>query len=114
VAFAAAVDMRKALRFCRERANNGSNFTAVLVADFEAWQVSPLIDEAAHVRKAAVEHNGGDSQTNGYWASELAWHSLIGWSLESIGQHADEATKVSTELLRSACARFLTDGASSV
>ena len=238
-AFAAALDLRKALRFWRERAHNGSNFTAVLVGDFEVWQVSPLIerylgsipeghaehatdfsyvrpqttavrsfrrgiepsattrivfsdtltmtpeadaalhatrelvemvlyerlreelagtygvtvevevfpgprpsfalsigfnaapdrvdslaatavaeaerlrtqgptaDEAAHVRKAAVEHAGGDSQDNGYWASELAWHSLLGWSLESIGQHADDATKVSLKMLRSSCSRFL-------
>jgi len=238
-AFAAALDMRKALRFWRDRATNGSNFTAVLVGDFEIWQVGPLIerylgsipaghaeqpadfsyvrpqttvvhsfrrgiepsattrivlgdtltltpeadatlhvtrdlvdmvlherlreelggtygvsveaevfpgprpafslsigfnadpgrvdslaatavaeverlrtqgptvDEAARVRKAAAEHAGGNSQSNRYWAGELAWHSLIGWSLESIGDHASQATQVSAELLRSACARFL-------
>jgi zinc protease len=238
-AFAAALDVRKALRFWRERTHNGSNFTAVLVGDFEVWQVGPLIerylgsisaghveqpadfgyvrprtttvrsfrrgiepsattrivlgdtltmtpeadaalhatrelvemvlyerlredlagtygvtvevevfpgprpsfalsigfnadpdridslaatavaeverlrtqgptaDEAAHVRKAAVEHAGGDSQTNGYWASELAWHSLLGWSLESIGHHGDDATTISLEMLRTSCARFL-------
>jgi zinc protease len=238
-AFAAAVDMRKGLRFWRERANNGSNFTAILVGDFEVWQVSPLIerylgsipaghveqpadfsyallrgpvvrsfrrgiepsavtrivlgdtltitpeadvalretrdlvemvlherlreelagtygvnvdlevflgprpsfalslgftaaperidslaatavaelerlrtrgptaDEAARVRTMAIEHAGGDSQSNRYWASELAWHSLVGWSLESIAHHADDATKVSIEMLRSSCARFL-------
>jgi zinc protease len=238
-AFAAAVDMRKALRFWRQRATNGSNFTAVLVGDFELWQVSPLIerylgsipaghveqpadfsyarppapvlrsfrrgiepsaatrivlgdtltltpeadvalretrdliemvlherlreelagtygvnvdlevflgprpsfalsigfnaaperidslaatavaelerlrthgptpDEAERVRRMAIEHAGGDSQNNRYWVSDLAWHSLVGWSLESIAQHADDTKNVSSELLRSSCARFL-------
>lgn len=238
-AFAAAVDMRKALRFWRERANNGSNLTAVFVGDFELWQLAPLIerylgsipaghverpadfsyarptepvvrsfrrgiepiattrivfgdtlsmtpaadvalretrdlvemvlherlreelagtygvnvglevllgprpsyalsvefsaapdridslaatavaelerlrtrgptaDEAARVRKMAIEHAGGDSQTNRYWASELSWHSLLGWSLESIAQHDDDAKQVSAALLTSSCARFL-------
>ncbi|HEX5074017.1 MAG TPA: insulinase family protein [Gemmatimonadaceae bacterium] len=238
-AFAAAVDMRKAMRFWRERASNGSNFTAVFVGDFEVWQLSPLIerylgsipeghveqpadfsytrpqsaevrsfrrgvepsattrivlgdtltitpeadvelretrdlveavlherlreelagtygvnvglevflgprpsfalsiefsaaperidslaatavaelerlrtrgptaDEASRVRKMAIEHTGGASQTNGYWASELAWHSLLGWSLESIAQHEGDAKKVSIGMLTSSCARFL-------
>jgi zinc protease len=42
--FADAVDLEKALRFWRERASTASNFTAVIVGDFETWQVAPLIE----------------------------------------------------------------------
>jgi len=44
VAFVDAMDMREGLRFWKERVANASNFTAVIVGDFEIWQVSPLIE----------------------------------------------------------------------
>jgi zinc protease len=237
--FVASVDMDRALHFWRDRAKNGSNFTAVIVGDFEVWQVGPLVErylgslpaghperpadmgfslpesgqarsfrrgiepsaltriiirdtssvtleadaaldatrdlldmvlherlredlagtygvsvsveilrgprpsfafsidftaaperidslanaalgeierlrtrgptpeEVARVRKAAIEHNDEDSHGNGYWANELAWHTLSGWSLESIAQHGEDAKKISAAMLKSACARYL-------
>jgi zinc protease len=67
----------------------------------------PTPEEAARVRTAAIEHNDVDSHGNGYWANELAWHTLSGWSLESIARHAEDAKRISAEMLKSACARYL-------
>ena len=243
--FVEAVDVQKAMRFWRERTANAANFTAVIVGDFEVWQVSPLIEsylatlptghtehpasiglariaspvertiargieplaqtrivfgdtlsltleaddalgntrdllelvlqnrlreelggtygvsvdltmrrnpetsylfaiefsadparvdtlaraalaeverlrttgptsaEAAKVREAAISHNSDQSRGNGYWTSELSWHSLNGWSLESIADHPDEAEQISAKTLTQACARYL-DGRRSV
>lgn len=43
-AFVDAIDMQEGLRFWRDRVANAGNFTAVIVGDFEVWQVSPLIE----------------------------------------------------------------------
>jgi zinc protease len=238
-AFVDAIDMREGLRFWRERVGNASNFTAVIVGDFEIWQVSPLIErylaslpaghaertrelgipgisgrvervirrgidpraqtritlggridwtlqsdtdlntlrdlvalvlqsrlrekmggtydvsvavdmrsgppaafemsigftaaperidtlaaaalaelerlrlkgptaeEAAKVRSAAIRHHADDRDGNQYWASELVAHSLLGWSLESIADHGDEASEISDASLTAAAAKYL-------
>ena len=237
--FVDAVDMTKAFRFWRDRAGNASNFTAVIVGDFEIWQISPLIErylaslpagrteqpadvglgppnakiartiqrgiepraltrivigdtlaltleadaaldatrdllemvlyerlreqlggtygvtvdlavyrapkpsytftidfsaaperietlaaaalaeierlrykgptsaEAGKVREAAMQHNNEQSHGNGYWASELEWHALTGWSIDSIAEHPNDAASVSLPMLIAACNRYL-------
>jgi zinc protease len=243
--FVAAVDMDRAFRFWRDRATNGSNFTAVIIGDFEIWQVSPLIErylaslptghaeqpadvgfrrpngiverviqrgiepraftriivgdtldltleadadldavrdllemvlyerlreqlggtygvsvsvdvrrgpqpsyafnidfaasparvdslasaaigeierlrdrgptstEAMKVREAAIQHNSDESRGNTYWANELEWHALSGWSLDSIADHPNDAANVSLPMLIAACNKYL-DGRSYV
>jgi zinc protease len=67
----------------------------------------PTAAEAANVREAAIRHNSDQSRGNGYWTSELSWHSLNGWSLESIARHPDDAEAISAKSLTAACARYL-------
>ena len=67
----------------------------------------PTDAEAAKIRKAAIAHSDEQSQGNRYWASDLAWHALVGWSLESIAKHVDDAEKISPAMLKAACARYL-------
>jgi zinc protease len=59
-AFVDAVDMQSALRFWRERAANATNFTAVIVGDFEIWRVSPLIERYLASLPAGRTERAGD------------------------------------------------------
>jgi zinc protease len=81
---------------------------AAALAEIERLRVrGPTDDEASKVRKAAIAHTDAQSQGNRYWAGELAWHALVGWNLESIAKHADDAEAISPSMLRAACARYL-------
>ena len=65
----------------------------------------PTASEAKTLREAALQHDG--DQGNSYWAGELMWHALSGWSLESIASHAEDAERISAETLTAASARYL-------
>jgi zinc protease len=81
---------------------------AAALAEIERLRTrGPTPGEAEKVRKAAIEHNDEQSRGNTYWANELEWHSLTGWSLEAIARHGDDAAKVSAASLQAACARYL-------
>jgi zinc protease len=67
----------------------------------------PTESEARKLREAAIRHDGDDEHGNSYWAGELIWHSLSGWSVESIADHAEDAERISVEMLKAASARYL-------
>jgi zinc protease len=67
----------------------------------------PTADEAAKVKAAAIRHHDDGRNGNDYWANELAAHALLGWSLEFIAEHGDDAAEISTATLSVAAARYL-------
>jgi zinc protease len=67
----------------------------------------PTDAETKKVRAAETRDLDNKIESNGYWASELEWHSRVGLSLESIATHQDSARALTRAALRDACARYL-------
>ena len=81
--------------------------TAAIVEIERLRTQGPTAAEASKVREAAIRHNEDRARGNNYWLTELAWHSLSGWSLHAIADHPEDADRITEESLKEASARYL-------
>ncbi len=63
--------------------------------------------EAAKVIAARTHDLDGESESNSYWATALAWHAQMGWPLAEIGTRDVRAKFVTRKSLAAACATYL-------
>lgn len=70
----------------------------------------PTADEIRKLRADIGDESGGGDNSNWYWASELTWHSQLGWPLKTIKWHRDDTLSVTTTKMAEAARQYLDPG----